>query len=71
MSSRTLHETMRQLAADGQYREIIDMLRGVPAAWFVKDFADGWIPFNNEADARREAEETGATLLVAYAVKQP
>lgn len=37
-----------------------------PKAWFVKDFADGWIHFDNEADARREVDATGALMLVAY-----
>ena len=34
-----------------------------PYAWFVKDFADGWICFDVEADAKREAETTGQMVL--------
>lgn len=30
--------------------------------WFVKDFADGWIRFSTEAEARAEAERTGAAI---------
>lgn len=38
-----------------------------PVGWFVKDFADGFIFFDDEEKARHEAEVTGALLLVAYA----
>ena len=37
-----------------------------PTMWFVKDFADGWIAFDNEADALREVNGTGAMLLLGY-----
>jgi len=37
-----------------------------PSGWFVKDFADGWIFCDNEADATRQAEATGAMLLVGF-----
>lgn len=39
--------------------------------WFVKDFADGWIAFDNEAAALREVAETGAVMLVATIVPSP
>lgn len=32
--------------------------------WFVKDFADGWISFDNEVDATRHVDTTGAVMLV-------
>ncbi len=38
-----------------------------PVAFRVKDFADGWIVFQNEADAIQEAERTGATMQGLYA----
>jgi hypothetical protein len=41
-----------------------------PAAWFVKDFADGFIHFDNEEDALREVEATGALLLYGYKEKR-
>jgi hypothetical protein len=34
--------------------------------YFVKDFADGWIYFDNEADALLEVAATGARILVAH-----
>lgn len=37
-----------------------------PAGWFVKDFSDGFIFFDDETKAREEAAATGALLLVAY-----
>ena len=37
-----------------------------PRAWFVKDFADGWIYFDNAADARREVEATGSLMMLGY-----
>lgn len=37
-----------------------------PRMWFVKDFADGWIAFDNEAAAKREVEHTGAMMLSGY-----
>lgn len=49
----------------------LDALRAIsshhPVGWFVKDFADGFIFFDDEEKARHEAEVTGALLLVAYA----
>lgn len=36
-----------------------DALEG---AWYVKDFADGWIKFHDPAMALREAQETGAIM---------
>ncbi len=37
-----------------------------PVAWRVKDFADGWIFFQDEAAANREAEQTGAAMQGLY-----
>jgi hypothetical protein len=37
-----------------------------PRMWFVKDFADGWIAFDNEADAKREVDATGAMMMLGY-----
>lgn len=39
---------------------------GGPAAWFVKDLADGWIFFDNEVDAKLQVEATGAMMLVGF-----
>ncbi len=41
-------------------RENGELIRG----WFVKDYADGWIFFDNEADAKQQVEATGAMMLV-------
>jgi len=38
--------------------------------WFVKDFADGWIAFDNEEEARHEVAQTGAIMLVGYRPKE-
>lgn len=37
-----------------------------PVAWRVKDFADGWIIFQDEAAAHHEAEVTGALMQGLY-----
>ena len=37
-----------------------------PVAWRVKDYADSWIIFQDEADANREAEATGALIQGLY-----
>lgn len=37
-----------------------------PVAWRVKDFADGWIIFQDEAQAYEEAERTGALMQGLY-----
>lgn len=37
-----------------------------PVAWRVKDFADGWILFHTEAEARREAEGAGNLVQPLY-----
>jgi hypothetical protein len=42
-----------------------------PVAWFVKDFADGWIFFDNEADAERQRNGNGAMLLYGYQFARP
>jgi hypothetical protein len=36
-----------------------DKLQKRPVAWRLKDFADGWIIFQDEAKAVREAEQMG------------
>lgn len=40
-----------------------------PVAWRVKDFADGWILFHDEAQARREAEGAGNLVEPLYPAK--
>ncbi|MDO9416983.1 hypothetical protein [Pararhizobium sp.] len=37
-----------------------------PRAWFVKDFADGFIHFDNEADALREVNATQALMFTGF-----
>lgn len=37
-----------------------------PVAWRVKDFADGWVYFEDEERARREAEATGGALQALF-----
>jgi hypothetical protein len=37
-----------------------------PVAWRVKDYADGWVIFQDEAAAYRLAEETGALMQGLY-----
>lgn len=37
-----------------------------PVAWRMKDYADGWIVFQDEEMANRMAEETGAVLQGLY-----
>lgn len=34
--------------------------------WYVKDFADGWIEFNDVTDALHEAIETGAIMVHSF-----
>jgi hypothetical protein len=41
-------------------------MAGEPVAWRVKDYADGWIVFASEVDARLEAKQTGALLEPLY-----
>lgn len=41
-------------------------LKKRPVAWRVKDFADGWIIFQDEEAAYREAERTGAVMQGLY-----
>lgn len=40
----------------------MDAQRTNTAAWLVKDFADGWIPFYSQAAAEREAEGAGNAI---------
>ncbi|MCZ3377480.1 hypothetical protein [Rhizobium sp. AG207R] len=35
--------------------------------WFVKDYADGWIYFDNEEDAKLQVDATGAMMLLGVA----
>jgi hypothetical protein len=37
-----------------------------PVAWRVKDFADGWVIFQDEQRAYHEAEHTGAVMQGLY-----
>lgn len=37
-----------------------------PVAWRVKDYADGWIYFDNEEVAYKTAEATGALMQGLY-----
>ena len=37
---------------------------GEARAWFVKDYADGWVHFDNEADALREVEAMGPGTMM-------
>jgi hypothetical protein len=48
---------------------LLEMALRKADAWFVKDFADGWIHFDNQADAKREADETGAAMMAAFKVR--
>jgi len=38
-----------------------------PVAFRVKDFADGWMIYQDEAEANHEAERTGALMQGLYA----
>lgn len=48
--------------------EAASLLRLVkrPVAWRVKDFADGWIIFQDEAAAYKLHEETGCAMQGLY-----
>lgn len=48
---------------------LLEMALRKADAWFVKDFADGWIYFDNQAEAKREADETGAAMMAAFKVR--
>ena len=37
-----------------------------PVAWRVKDYADGWVRYGTEAEAKREAKRTGALIEPLY-----
>lgn len=41
-------------------------LSNLPVAWRVKDFADGWIIFQDEAVAIKYAEEEGSLIQGLY-----
>ena len=36
---------------------------GSRTGWYVKDYADGWIYFDDEQAARKEADEMGGALI--------
>jgi hypothetical protein len=44
-----------------------DIAEAAPVAWRVKDFADGWIVYGSEKEARFVADETGAVMQPLYA----
>lgn len=60
--------TMSPAAVDDEYRamDAARNLKKKPVAWRVKDFADGWIVFQDEADALRYADEAGAVIQGLY-----
>lgn len=47
---------------------MLDRIEGISklVRWEVKDFTDGWIPFQDEARARQEAQQTGALIRPVY-----
>jgi hypothetical protein len=63
--SELLAEAANQIEADGKRLEAAQPERK-PVAWRVKDFADGWIIFQNPADAARYHEDTGALIEELY-----
>lgn len=44
----------------------VQSVEAEPVAWRVKDFADGWVYFEDEERARREAEATGGALQALF-----
>jgi len=62
------HYKTRKQAIDAANaaRERMRPLKKRPVAWRVKDFADGWIIFQDEEAANREAEATGAAIHGLY-----
>jgi len=54
------------LEAAEAVRERGDKLDKRPVAFRVKDFADGWIIYTDEAKAYAEAEATGALMQGLY-----
>ena len=54
------------LEAAEAVREREDKLDKRPVAFRVKDFADGWIIYTDEAKAYAEAEATGALMQGLY-----
>lgn len=56
-------------AENARLMEGVDMLLTMvkrPVAWRVKDFADGWIIFQDEVRAQHEAKHTGALIQGLY-----
>lgn len=47
-------------------RQDYERLAKRPVAWRVKDAADGWIVFQDEAAAHQQAEGTGALMQGLY-----
>jgi hypothetical protein len=37
-----------------------------PVAWHCKDYADGWINFDNEAEALAYQKDTGCLIRIVY-----
>ncbi|UYE95779.1 hypothetical protein HAAEEKHM_00059 [Sinorhizobium phage AP-16-3] len=59
--------TDKEVAAEKRGREAHVAYRPEePRAWFVKDYADGWVYFDNEVDALREVSATGAMMYVGF-----
>ena len=54
----------RERGADGNVK-----LQKRPVAFRVKDFADGWIIFQDEARANHEADEMGGALMQGLYVR--
>ena len=61
-----MRDVMRAAARVKEWKEGRPKLAKRPVAWRVKDFADGWIIFQDEARAYHEAEHTGALMQGLY-----
>jgi hypothetical protein len=59
-------KTMKELLPRRDYETTQPRLEKRPVAWRVKDFADGWIMFQNENDANVYAASTGALIQGLY-----
>lgn len=56
-------DTVEDLIAELQWQHAERLSkRRNPVAWRVKDFADGWIYYGEEAHARRAADEMGGAF---------
>lgn len=56
---------MARVTIDGQIWERTDMAKR-PVAWRVKDFADAWIIYQDEAAAYADAEYNAAQIQGLY-----